>query len=658
MILDQLILQNFGVYAGLQSVLLTSEPAKPIVLIGGLNGRGKTTFLDAIQLVLYGKAANCSSRGSSSYDDFLSNCRHRGIEPDDVTFVELSFSHSSAGKVKRYRLRRSWGCGKSPTKDLVQVWLDETEDAHLADSWADHVEGLIPNGVSHLFFFDGEKIEQLADPKSAPRILSTGINSLLGLDILDRLSADLTSLERKNSSRSTDDTSLGILKSQKDLDDIAALHAAAAQDLAQTQLRYDFLQKDVTRIETEYQSKGGILADDRSRLIDEQKRLKSLLEELNKRLRETAAGDASLLLIEPLLHRVATQSQIELKAEEEKLLQTILEQRDNKIVTLFRKVKLQRLVVSTIEQHLKEDRLRRQKNAKANTYLEIGRGGHAELTTIIHNFAKTRTGLKNLLLEIRGVNDALQLVDRKLASIPSNDSFQDIASKLIKTRAELGTVEGILEQKGAKYKSLAGELDRQTSVVRNLRERALRSEWATRDSNRILVHSNKVKVTLDRFKQRVLIKHVERIQSLVLESLSALLGKERLVNRVDINPVTLELSLFTLDGTHLLAERLSAGERQLLAIALLWGLAKASGRTLPTIIDTPMGRLDSVHRSKLIESYFPQASHQVILLSTDEEINGAYYDALLPSICRSYLIQYDDTNQSSVINKTYFPKAQ
>jgi DNA sulfur modification protein DndD len=55
----------------------------------------------------------------------------------------------------------------------------------------------------------------------------------------------------------------------------------------------------------------------------------------------------------------------------------------------------------------------------------------------------------------------------------------------------------------------------------------------------------------------------------------------------------------------------------------LRGLAKASGRPLPTIIDTPLGRLDSTRRRHLLERYFPVASHQVILLSTDEEIDAA-----------------------------------
>jgi DNA sulfur modification protein DndD len=101
-------------------------------------------------------------------------------------------------------------------------------------------------------------------------------------------------------------------------------------------------------------------------------------------------------------------------------------------------------------------------------------------------------------------------------------------------------------------------------------------------------------------------------------------------------------------------DRLSAGERQLLAVSLLWGLAKASRRPLPAIIDTPLGRLDSSHRRHLVERYFPHASHQVLLLSTDEEIGGEYLDAIRPSVGHSYLLEFNEAERSSTVKPGYF----
>ncbi len=655
MILNELTIQNFGVYAGLQSIILTSEPDKPIVLIGGLNGRGKTTFLDAIQLVLYGKSANCSNRGSQAYDQYLSSCRHRNSQPSEPTFVELSFSHATGGAVSHYRIHRSWDGERTNPKEQIRVWLNGKEEAFLADSWSDHVEGLVPNGVSQLFFFDGEKIEQLADPKNAPRILNTGINSLLGLDIIDRLSADLTTLEKKNPSRSGDEVAAKIMRAQADLDELSSLHASSAQELASTQSRSDYLLKEVSELEADYQSRGGTLANERNELLSQQAIAQASVEHIKANLKDIASGTAPFLLIRPLLAEIEKQSDLERKADESKLLNSILEKRDAEVVSVFSKAKLAPVIVKEVARLLRSDRDDRQSNSRIESYLSMSRNGSEELKSLVRNLPKANQNIKDLLREYNNAVEKASLIEKKLASAPSEDSLAELTTKLVEKRKELGRTEGILEQKGAKHKSLSTELERQVSIVRNLREKALRSEWAVRDQDRILVHSSKVKLTLDQFKRRILLKHIERIEMFILESFKLLLQKPSLIGGVKIDPVTLELSLRGSSNEIIAAERLSAGERQLLAVSLLWGLGKASGRTLPTIIDTPLGRLDSKHRINLVERYFPNASHQVILLSTDEEINGAYRKALLPRISKTYLIEYSDALGSSSIHEKYFP---
>ena len=154
--------------------------------------------------------------------------------------------------------------------------------------------------------------------------------------------------------------------------------------------------------------------------------------------------------------------------------------------------------------------------------------------------------------------------------------------------------------------------------------------------------------------KKLLERHVRRIEHLVLESYKQLLRKASLVTRLTIDSETYSLTLYGRDDKILNSERLSAGERQLLAIALLWGLAKASGRPLPTAIDTPLGRLDTDHRIHLVERYFPYASHQVILLSTDEEITGEYLRRLDPWIGRAYRLAYDDKTGQTRIVPGYF----
>ena len=99
---------------------------------------------------------------------------------------------------------------------------------------------------------------------------------------------------------------------------------------------------------------------------------------------------------------------------------------------------------------------------------------------------------------------------------------------------------------------------------------------------------------------------------------------------------------------------LSAGEKQLMVIATLWALAECSGKKLPIIIDTPLARLDSIHRISLIEKYFPNASDQTIILSTDSEINKEYYEKIKPYVSNEFTLWFDDVSQRSFIHNGYF----
>ena len=101
-------------------------------------------------------------------------------------------------------------------------------------------------------------------------------------------------------------------------------------------------------------------------------------------------------------------------------------------------------------------------------------------------------------------------------------------------------------------------------------------------------------------------------------------------------------------------EDLSAGERQLLAISIVWTLSEVSKVNVPIVIDTPLGRLDSKHREQLITKYFPQAGAQTIILSTDEEIIGKYYKSLKPYIGNEYLCTENEKAQSGKILRGYF----
>ena len=164
--------------------------------------------------------------------------------------------------------------------------------------------------------------------------------------------------------------------------------------------------------------------------------------------------------------------------------------------------------------------------------------------------------------------------------------------------------------------------------------------------------------------QPVLSMYADRLTQSKMESLrhtaaacfTQLCRKGDLIQRLEVDPCTFEVTLYDQQNRPLPKDDLSAGEKQIYAISMLWGLAKTSGRPLPMIIDTPLGRLDSDHRKNLIERYFPEVSHQVMILSTDTELDRYYFEMLLPHISHACYLEYDPVEGATTSREGYFFK--
>jgi len=125
-----------------------------------------------------------------------------------------------------------------------------------------------------------------------------------------------------------------------------------------------------------------------------------------------------------------------------------------------------------------------------------------------------------------------------------------------------------------------------------------------------------------------------------------------------MDPDSLDIHYLDDNNNEIEKSTLSAGEHQLMVISLLWALALCSKRKLPVIIDTPLSRLDSQHRASLIHNYFPHASDQTIILSTDSEIDRHYYEMLKEHIGDEFLLDYNDVTKATCIRHGYFKGEQ
>ena len=105
---------------------------------------------------------------------------------------------------------------------------------------------------------------------------------------------------------------------------------------------------------------------------------------------------------------------------------------------------------------------------------------------------------------------------------------------------------------------------------------------------------------------------------------------------------------------HIDISRLSKGERQIFILSLYWAIIELSGQDIPFVIDTPYARIDANHRKEISEKFFPNISKQVVILSTDEEINKEYYDIIKPYIAKEYLLINDESQNRTTVEQHYF----
>jgi DNA sulfur modification protein DndD len=656
MLLQELTLHDFRTYGGRQTIPLAPKKDKPIILIGGLNGAGKTTLLDALQLVLYGQRAQCASRGTLGYKTYLRQTIHRHADPSSGASIALKFTHASEGEQREYCVRRTWYATPAGLRERVEVDVDGELDPVLTEQWDERVDDFAPHRISQLFFFDGEKIAELAEQESSVEVLKTAVHSLLGLDLVDRLTKDLGILDSKK--RREGDTSFDRTKVEHleaECERLSGESKRVAEERATLHTSLDRAEQNLSQVEQRYRGEGGELAEQRSALEAEQKALQSSLLDRRERMRELTLGSLPLAMVGELLTEIDDQAHVEAEAHHHSLISGILEHRDEHVLKRMKSGGAVSPVLAQLEQVLAEDRRDREVHHDDPGFLNLDPDDIRQLDRLV------KAEVPSQLEQARGLNKELDsldekslILDRKLKSIPEEGNLANLRDERGRALLEVESLRVRWKAQDDRYQVLKSQLEQARESFKRELEKELVAVQSNEGLHRKLDRISVASKALEDFRAQVLTSNLGRVEAAVLDSFQELIRKPNLVSGLEIDAETFSLKLIGGGSRTLEREDLSAGEKQLLAIAMLWGLARTSGLPLPVIIDTPLGRLDSKHRSHLVDRYFPNASHQVLLLSTDEEIKEHRLNELEPHVGRSYLLEYDEEEDRTVIQEGYF----
>jgi DNA sulfur modification protein DndD len=640
-----------------------------IVLIGGMNGFGKTSILEALYLCLYGKdaiihlaRAGLKTDDKKGYPTFLEGAFNGEAKRDglDTMMVRVTINKT---KTKAIDICRKWffrsngnwtGEEEAVVRDVVREVpssprVDGKNGFHFSELLD---EVFVPAHVAPFFFFDGEEVKKLADQSRVEQV-KQGLEGLLGVVLLRSLGDRLKSFENMK-------------RGEMESVDEDRLHQLAEQ-LASGEEQYQKLLKDSKvgedeqlQLRAERQSLleritssgggGGDIATVKD-LVEEREQNRSKLKESHKALEEILAGRLPFHLVpKNIVEEYKTQLNEEAKWFAWNAEKQALEPRKIEFQTAFntQKEPLIDPMLSDAQQAAIKVRL----DAAWDKLFYPPPDDCADV--IIHNYLHESQRIKALEF-LTSINLGQKEIQDLLIE---QNSLQQRTDELGR---KISRVEGI--DRDGTLKGLKDKLEEAQAKIDALGERA-----RVDDRSMITLEAQVNNMRADYMKQRgkldesspvrAVIEKSERVRKILDEVIPALfplkvraLGKamtdvyKQLAHKHQVEKIEISddgtAKVLSANNKEINFDR-SAGENQIFATALIAGLAKVSGVRAPMVVDTPLGRLDSKHRDNILKFWTADQTRQVILLSQDEEIDFHFYKEIADNVCKTYLLDHED----------------
>jgi len=656
MIIKYLKVKNFGCFRGEITLdcLPTDDGARSIVLVGGDNGSGKTTLLNAIKLCLYGRRCDdLWTGGQSGYRHFIARKFSNPAFADGQREITLELGLLVWEKRIAHELtvRRTFQLTDNrlflnENQESLEVFRDGTPldipemDAPETDrenQYDQLLRILIPRNFAQFYFFDGERVRELFDRPTAENT-SQAIKDLLGLSQYENLGDDLkkyrqsklptlygkhrqktAELEQKQGEQKQ-------LQAQKDLLE-AELHDLQEQ---LQDIETALLQK-----EKEFIEKGGIHQKELDELKEQERQCNLEYDKRSQQLKEALSDHIAVCFLLPLQKDLDERLARERSRREWLIKRNTIEPHVSTLVEkLFGPKAPQPIPPLTSAQfQFFSARLAEEvkslfwpppPNASKDIWFDLR---EAELETIKRQLEEalyfSSASLRDIVEAKSRIFSQRQRIQEKLNSMGDDSFTREIAEEikqLYEKRGELAAKEKDLKAKIEHQEKLLSEISGQLTNL--LRE----SEKSAKGHEKEEV-SKRVEEAVREYIQQASVKRADEIERHLNRLFLDMSNCRDVIRKIKLDRQTYKLQLIDIHGRERLIETgLSAGQSQVLAMSFVGALAKASGRILPFIIDTPLGRLDVNHRRDVTEKFFIGQSPQTILLSTPTEINNCVYD--------------------------------
>jgi len=683
--ISKIELTNFKSYRHAEFSFPEPEGEKNIVLVGGINGYGKTSILEALYLCLYGKdaivhlaRAGLKTDEFKGYPSFLErafNGEARRASEDlmSVRVVVQKTKTKGIDILRRWYFRTSTGVWqedeavvRETTRGVPGMPKTDQKNGFLLSELLD--DNFVPAHVAPFFFFDGEEVKKLADQNRIEQV-KQGLEGLLGVVLLRNLAERLKGFEnyKRSGIANVDDQNIERMLEALTADE-AKLNALRL-DAEQSKKRLDELKAErnsyFERI-TAAGGGGGDIATVKD-LVEEREQLRNAQREVQKSLERILADKLPFhLMPRTLLQEFRTQLQREVALTEWQAECRALQPKRAKFENAF-------LGAATpeISPELTGEQVAAIKGRIETAWASLFHPPPANCAdTITHSYL--HESLRDRALSFL---DSIDVGQQEVLDLLNQQ--RDYTSRIEELNRKISRVEGI--DRDGTLAELKKNLSRVTADIDAM-------ETHIKDDEREVIGLEvTVNNTRSRYQQetkrrdetspvRQLLNKSERVRAVVEEVVPSLFPLKvkalseamtrvyrQLAHKTQVARIVIDD-----DGTtHILSKTnkvigfdRSAGENQIFATALIAGLAEVSKVKAPLLVDTPLGRLDSKHRANILNFWISNTNRQVILLSQDEEIDAYFYKRIKKNVSATFLLEHEDVGdglgRTTVVPNKYF----
>lgn len=714
--INKLVLKNFRSYEEETTFDFATTNDKNIILVGGKNGAGKSTIFEAIKLCIYGPMAYKYQGFNSSYISRIkSNINNNSLKNDIVdALVSIDLEISENTEKNTYTLVRQWTFKDKKLDEQFSVYknfattpLNEEE----LNYFENYITSIISPKIFEFFFFDGEHLSEFFIGKNSNIHLKQSLLSLCNFDTFDVLKNTIISTSRnnKNADDQIDIAKEEYLSLENKLSDLSSKLDTLESEYQEVSNQLEDLQQQQIKLEKNFRKKGGVLAEERELLNSKTIELETRRTYINQYIKDFCNEMLPFLIIKNQIFNLEKQ----LKTESDSSLYSHLK---NKLNTeyiknlLLNKIDNSSLdqIAITVSNALVDD-------IKPDTYEENFEPIHnlsndesnAVLSLISSITSFDNKSILDLFVELGTIATELGEIRQKLNASLEDESLNKYISEL----SDLSTRIGHLEESKSVLNTNLDSLKHNINEVSVERDKSKAKYIELLQSNKVIDMSADLILMLDDIIKTLTENKTKEIQDNFMNIFKRIIQKDNFIDFIDIdndfnaslyinkmyNSLELEnlienigydemerkfgklffedlFSLYNVENRNDLLNSIktnsmgmfvelrtkvdingfSSGEKQIYILCLYWALLKASDIEIPFIIDTPYARIDETHRNNITSEYLSTISDQVIILSTNTEIDEKAYREIKPKLNGEYLIEYDDKNRKTIQSKGYF----